>query len=131
MEVRSYKGSTKVIDDQELSTSYVYSSTIDVTEFDTIDVILDLTAAASITEVTWTWQWSISPSPGASDWVTLQDDDGSAFTDYERTQAVSGADKYAGPTVPTRGRTMRVAIKASTGTATDSAADVHIYPRVT
>ena len=108
-----------------LTTSYVYTTWMDVRLFEAIDWIIYLTAQGSITRLDLVIQFAINLSPNDdTDWAIMQAEDiastgVSTLSDYAIQKTISST-VTLGVSSCVRGRFMRIGIKAGVGSVTNS-----------
>ena len=120
----NYRG-VSVRSSAALTASYVYTDWSDVRLYEAIDWIIYLTAQGSITRLDVVVQFSLKLTPNeTTDWATLQAEDISStgvatLSDYVLQKTISSVITL-GVSSPTRGRFMRIGIKAGVGSVTNS-----------
>ena len=118
-----------------LSSSYVYSDKIDTRNFWSIDWIIYIANAGSVTRVDSQIQFSEKEDAYVAvllDWCTEQTEsisDGiGVLSDYTLQKTITGATTFAASS-PLRGKWMRVGVKAGAGSVTGSSYRVLAFRR--
>jgi len=120
-------GQSVVITPAALSASYAPSAAVDVRDFRQVDwgMLITNVGTGPITRIDVQWEFSDVASPASTDWMALQTESitGGVSTPatYEVQQPLSGAAPITKIwTTVSRGRWMRILVKAGVGTPTSS-----------